>query len=352
MIEPVRMAVVGTGSIGVVHADRVSRSDEADLAVLCGLDPGAPALAERYGVPLVTDHRDVLDHDPQAVVVATPNALHAPMGRFFAEHGLPILVEKPLTDSVAAGLELCETAEKAGTPILTGQHRRHNPMAVRAKELIADRLGTPVSSSALVTMKKPDSYYEPEWRRGSAAGPLLVNLIHEVDLQRFVFDEIEAVQAASRRLVRPFDFDDTSAVILHFRNGAVGTVVLTESTPSPWSWEGSVAEGMGFHSSGRDYARYLGSEAALSLPSLTLWTYDAADGEPGWMSPIHSHRVDVVPADPYEREIAHFARVARGEEAPVVDGRDGLRSLAVVEAAIEAARTGGIVTVDSILNQT
>ena len=62
-------------------------------------------------------------------------------------------------------------------------------------------------------------------------------------------------------------------------------------------------------------------------------------------------RIDVEPNDPYADQIAHFARVIRGLETPHVPGAEGLRSLAVVSAVIEAARTGEIVDVDELLNR-
>ena len=98
-----------------------------------------------------------------------------------------------------------------------------------------------------------------------------------------------------------FDFDDTAAVLLHFRKGALGTILISESTPSPWSWEGSVSERLGFHNAGRDYASFVGTDAALGFPGMLLWSYDPGDREPGWMSPLTSRRVEVEPNRPVRR---------------------------------------------------
>lgn len=75
-------------------------------------------------------------------------------------------------------------------PILVGHHRRHNPLVRRARDTIATRLGTLVGFLTMAAMRKPDSYYAPQWRREAGAGPFLVNLIHEVDLVRFLCGEI------------------------------------------------------------------------------------------------------------------------------------------------------------------
>ena len=110
-----------------------------------------------------------------------------------------------------------------------------------------------------------------------------------------------------------------------------------------------MSEGMGFYDAGQDYARYLGTEASLSLPSLTVWSYEAGLREPGWNQPLSPRMVAVTAADPYLAQIENFADVILGRAEPVVTGYDGLRSLAVVEAIVAAAHTGTQVDVDTFL---
>jgi predicted dehydrogenase len=350
-MEPVRLGIVGTGAIGRLHATLTRGVGDVALVGLSGLDGGAEALAARLGVPLHTDYRELIDRGVDGVIVATPNQLHLEVGAFFARHGVHLLVEKPIADTVVAGKELCAVAAHHGVHLLVGQHRRYNNLVKAAAAVVANDIGRLVATNAMVTMRKPDSYYEFEWRRSAGAGPLLVNLVHEVDLQRTVCGDIDRVQAISAKVGRELDFDDTAAVLLQFRNGALGTIVITDSTPSPWSWEASVSEGMGFHNAGRDHARFVGTEASLSFPSMTIWSYDSADGEPGWNTPLHAERADVEPNNPYVAQIAHFARVIRGLETPCVSGVDGLRSLAVVAGVIEAARTRAIVDVNELFDR-
>ena len=351
LAAPVRLGIVGTGTIGRLHAALAAGRQDVALVGLSGFDEGAPSLAAQLGVPLHTDYRELIDRGLDGVIVATPNQLHLEIGAFFARHGVHLLIEKPIADTLVAGKELCAVAAHHGVHLLVGHHRRYNNLVKAAAVAVANDIGRLVATNAMVTMRKPDSYYEPEWRRSAGAGPLLVNLVHEVDLQQAVCGDIDRVQAASAKVGREFEFDDTAAVVLHFRNGALGTILITESTPSPWSWEASVSEGMGFHNAGRDHARFVGTAASLSFPSMTTWTYRAADGEPGWSTPLHVTHLGVEPNDPYFDQITHFARVIRGLETPHVSGVEGLRSLAVVAAVIEAARSGAIVDVDELIEQ-
>lgn len=346
MSRPVRLAVVGVGGIGRIHARTGARLPDIELVAVADLDAAARGVAAELGVPVHTDYRAVTDVD--GVVVAVPNQLHEEVGCHFAERGVHVLVEKPIADSVASGRRLCDAAAAAGVQLLVGHHRRHNNLASTAHDVVGTQLGGLVATNALVTMRKPESYYAPDWRREAGAGPLLVNLIHEVDLQRAVCGEIDSVQAIGSSAGRGFDFDDTATILFEFTSGAVGCVVVSDSVPSPWSWESSVSEGMGFHDAGQDYARFLGTQASLSFPSMTLWTYDRADGEPGWHTPLHARRIDVERNDPYRDQLAHFADVIRGDVVPLVTGDDGLRSLAVVEAVVASARTRRPVDVDDM----
>ena len=137
-----------------------------------------------------------------------------------------------------------------------------------------------------------------------------------------------------------FDCDDTAAVLLHFRKGALGTILISESTPSPWSWEGSVSERLGFHNAGRDTLR----SSARTRPSASQGCCCGRTTRPT-ASPAGCRRSrpgasKSSPTDPYADQLVHFARAIRGLEQPVVTGGDGLRSLAVAVAVSAAARRG------------
>jgi predicted dehydrogenase len=348
-MDPVRLGIIGAGTIGRVHARLARRLSEVRLVGISTLH-GASVVSDEFGVPVHADYRALIDSGAEGVIVAVPNELHLDVGAYFASHGVHVLVEKPIADTIAAGRELCAAAEAHRVHLLVGHHRRYNNLVRAAARVVANDLGRLVATNAMVTMCKPDSYYAPEWRRSAGAGPLRVNLVHEVDLQRAVCGEIDRVQAAAARVRGRVDFDDTAVVLLHFRNGALGTILVSDATPSPWSWECSVNEGLGFHQSGRDYARFVGTNASLSFPGLSIWSYDPKDGEPGWMSPLTSRRIDVEQNDPYAAQMIHFARAIRGLETPRVSGSDGLVSLAVVAAVIEAARTGEVVGVDELID--
>lgn len=348
----VRLAVIGVGDIGRVHVSKILDSDTARLVSVSEPSPRGEELAARLGVPNRPNYRDVLADHPDGVIISVPNALHREVATFFASSGVHLLVEKPLAESVEAGKAIVAAARAADVHLLVGHHRRHNNLVPETRALVQGQIGILLATNSLLTMRKPDSYYDPDWRRGSEAGPLLVNVIHEVDLLRAICGEISAVHSMGRNLARGFQFDDTLAITLSYGSGAVGTMVVSESTPSPWSWESTVAEGLGFATYGVDYTVFFGSQGSLSFPSLRLWQYENPDAEPGWTSPLTTTARSLKqPNDPYKDQVDNFTAAIRGNAAPVVSGTDALRSLAVIEAIRESTATGSSVSLTSILDQ-
>jgi len=252
---------------------------------------------------------------------------------------IPVLVEKPVAESVASARALCEAARAAGVPVLVGHHRRYNPVIERARELVhSGAIGRLLAVNALFLIRKPDDYFDIAWRREAGGGPLLINLIHDIDNLRYIAGEIVDVQAFTANVARGNAVEDTAAVALRFANGAIGTALLSDATPAPWSWEMTSGEAAMYPHCDDTCYWFAGSEGSLTLPRLEHWRYH---GIPGWTAPLARERVAVDTADPQARQLAHFLRVIRREEAPRIDCDDAARTLEVtlsIGAAAHAQR--------------
>ena len=175
---------------------------------------------------------------PEGVIIATPNQLHEAHGFEALAAGLPAIVEKPVADTVAGGTRLVEAAEAAGVPLLVGHHRRYNPMIQKAKEIIeSGRLGRVLTLHGEFWVLKPDDYFDVTWRREKGAGPVFLNLIHEIDLFRYLCGEVASVQAQETNIVRGNAVEDAAVILLRFASGVLGTVNVSDSVVAPWSCE-------------------------------------------------------------------------------------------------------------------
>ncbi|MCB2100287.1 MAG: Gfo/Idh/MocA family oxidoreductase [Rhodobacterales bacterium] len=345
---PVALAVAGAGRIGRRHVELINANPGATLAAVVDPDPAARDLARSLGVPWHGDLDGLLAGPParprpEGVILATPNPLHLEHGLACAAAGVPALVEKPIATDTAAARRLVEAFAAAGLPLLVGHHRRHNPLIMAAKAcLVRGDLGTLTTVHAMAWLPKPDSYFDADWRRRPGAGPVLVNLIHDIDLLRHLCGEVVWLQAVESSARRGFAVEDTAALVLRFAGGVVGTVSLSDTVVGPWSWELTAGENPDYPKTDATCYWIGGTHGSLELPNGRLWR---GVGPRDWFSPLTCDLLDVAPQDPLVRQLDHFCRVVRGQEAPLVSGEEGLRTLRVIEAAKQSARTGAPVTV-------
>ncbi len=349
-MSQVRIGVIGAGLIGRKHIEVLRSGDSAyTLAGVADPSSQARAEAEQLGYNCYGSVEEMLDKaKPEGAIIAVPNQMHAEVGLQCIEQGVPILIEKPVADTIAEALRLVETAEAAGVATLTGHHRRHNPIMRRATQLISEgAVGTVVAATCIWLAHKPVGYHDFAWRREAGGGPVLINAIHEIDSLRMLLGDVDTVQAADSNAVRGFEVEDTAAAILRFKNGALGTLILSDTVSSPWSWETTSGENPLYPKSGLDSILIGGTRGSLTVPSLDLRWHD--EGQESWWNPLLQKREPVIPADPYYEQMRNFAGVIRGTEEPVLSGRDGTRTLATTLAITDSAKTGQPVRIDELL---
>lgn len=337
-----RIAVVGAGTIGRTHVATLAGAPGLRLTALVEPGPGGAALAAERGVPCYADVTELIEaRAADAAIVATPNETHLPITRKLLRAGLPVLLEKPVAESLASALALADLAEAAGVPLLVGHHRRHNPIAQAARAAIeAGEIGDLVAASVICSLKKDDAYFDAAWRRQKAAGGVLaINLIHEIDLLRYFFGEIAEVRALTSHARRGLAVEDGAAVALRLAAGGLATLVISDAAAGPWAWDLTSGENPArFPAHPVSAHHYAGSRAGLSLPDLTLWSHP---GPADWTARMHPRTLPHRPGDPYRAQLAHFADLAAARATePVVSVRDAAGNIAVVEAIVEAAQSG------------
>ena len=342
-----RIAVAGAGLIGRDHIRRLVESPTCDLSAIVDPMPASKDLADELEVPHHADLTAMIATDrPDGVVLATPNQLHVANALECMAAGLPMLLEKPVADSLAATDELLAAAESNDAVILVGHHRTHSPIMRLAVDTIrSGLLGDVVAVTGTALFYKPDDYFDVAWRREPGGGPVLLNLIHEIHNLRMLCGEITAVEAVTSNRTRGFPVEDTAAVILVFASGALGSFLLSDAAGSGRSWEQTSQENPTYATfPDEDCYHVAGTAGSLSVPTMRVKRY-AAGVTPSWWSPMAESTIDLVRQDPLTLQMEHFGAVVRGEAAPLCTIRDGAMNVRVVEAIQESARTGARVDV-------
>ncbi|MEL7274413.1 MAG: Gfo/Idh/MocA family oxidoreductase [Pseudomonadota bacterium] len=340
-METIGLGVVGAGLVGRRHMDAIERAAGVDIiGVVEPSNEGASYVCQQGHQLFPSLEAMLLDADVSGVILATPTPLHVQQARLCIDAGVPVLIEKPISVSAQEAAPIVALAEEKNVPILVGHHRRHNPIIRKAWQIIASgALGEVRAVQATCWFYKPDPYFaEAPWRTKKGAGPISVNLIHDVDLLRHLVGDVKTVQAVAAPSARGFENEDVAAAVLHFQNGAVGTITVSDSIVAPWSWEHTAAEYPVYPVTPENCYQLGGSKASLSVPDLRLWQHEG--GGQDWWTPIGATSQIRESADPLINQIAHFAAIIQGQEKPLVSGREGLRSLQVVEAIQRAADSG------------
>lgn len=337
----VRLGIIGLGFIGLRHVKAIEACAGVELSGIVEPDPSRRKTFSGRGVPIFASMEEMLDRvELNGVIVATPSDSHASITVACLKRGVHALVEKPIATTIEDADRIIDAAERSGRHVLVGYNRRHLDVVDKTRQILRDEVGNLVALNGQWTVRKPDTYFEPRWRQQKAAGPVLINLTHEIDLLRAFCGDIESVTALGSNKLRQFEKEDVVALVLAFRNGVLGTFLLSDSAHSPWAWELATGETAEFKATGQNTHRFVGDAGSLEFPNLIHWR--SGEGNASWLTGIQPRRVSVSHGDSFQRQISHFRDVLQGIAKPLVtawDGRETLRTTLAVQRSISSGET-------------
>ncbi len=311
--------IVAIQSRTAEKADRVARALWPD-------DAGRPKIYSDFDEMLARER-------PDAVGIFTPNRLHCEYSVKALEAGAHVLVEKPMAPTAAAARMMVDSARKARRVLMVAMQRRFGGVERAIKDALASgAIGKPNFIRARLSHGGPNLWAPGQtWftTASEAGGGAMLDLgVHVADLAIWFMGEIDSVTGAVGTLAKPIEVDDTGAMILHFKSGAIGVVEASWSSMPPLS----AIEIYG--SEGRVMAGYPRNDISILK----------ADGSP---APGFSRDEVMGRFDPRDflapsRELAvAFIGSIQGRVKPSPDGDDGLRAVEAIEACYRSSRTGG-----------
>lgn len=349
-MQNVRIAFIGAGIMGRHHIAVALRQPDIEVAGIAEFNPDTRAAYEARGIPCFADHREMLEKvKPDGAVISTPNAYHAPAAIDCLRAGVVPLIEKPVADTLEAGLALRDAQRETGVPALVGHHRRHNPIINAAVEHVhGGGLGRVVAVNGLWLRRKPDEYFEDAWKTDPqlGGGVLLINAIHDIDSLRAICGEVEGIQAITSSASRGNPVEDTAAVLIRFASGALGTFLISDNVVAPWCWEMTSQEDPRFAWQPENAYVICGTEGSLAVPTLETWTNSPNGGR---AATFIRRKLYHVAEESMELQMRHFARVIRREDKPKVTLESALATLAAILAVRMSAERGAEVRLAELL---
>jgi predicted dehydrogenase len=309
MPQRLRAAVIGAGYLGRFHAQKYAVLEDCDLRAIVDIDPvRAQELATSLGAPAHTDYRAVLDQIDIASVVV-PTELHHEVAKACLEAGVHILLEKPVTRTVAEAAELVELAARGGLVFQVGHLERFNPAILAVRDQITRPLF--IESDRLAVFKP----------RGIDVNVVMDLMIHDIDLiLSFARSDITAVRASGFPVLTPAV--DIAHARIEFADGCVADVSASRVSQT------SLRK-----------LRIFQPDQYISIDCENFHVRSVRkEGSglgPGGMPQIASTEQQFEKADPLLSEVRAFAHAVRTRTDPPVTGADGKRAL---EVALEVCR--------------
>ena len=335
-----KLGLIGAGTIGKRHLQAISEVTQAELVAIVDTDPLAQSIAIKTNASFFSSTSQMLrEIQPDGVIVCTPTEVHLEPVLSSLEFNAHVLVEKPIAPSLEEAQQIIEFSKRFNRQVLVGHHRRYSEQMQQTKRMMENGvLGELVGVTGIWATRKADAYFGLEWRKQRTSGPVLVNLIHEIDTLRYVCGEIASISAKVSKGIRDHPKEETTALLLEFHSGALGTFLLSDVTPSPWTWEQATGENPNFPKTSQNVYRFIGSKASLDFPNLVLWRH--AGNERDWLHEISPEVIKSEIGDAYPEQIRHFCAVIKGKEQPRINAVDATKTLKATLAVFEASEKG------------
>ena len=321
--------------IGAVQAAAIQAIQGARLLAVCGKDPERTAkFAERFGATPYTDYNAFLAHPGLRIVnICTPSGLHAEQGIAAARAGKHVLVEKPIETTLAKADALINACDEAGVRLGVIFQSRFLPAVQQFKRALDEgRLGRLMVGDAYVKWYRAPEYYADSWHGTLAldgGGALINQAIHTVDLLRWMLGPVETVFAMKAALRYPhIEAEDTLVANVRFQNGALGVIEATTSVKPGFKRRVEISGERG--------------TIILDGDAISCWAVDGDAGPVGEDEQLTDGSANpaAISNEGHRRQIEEMMNAVLENRAPLIDGREGRKSLELVCALYESAQAG------------
>jgi len=324
-----RILVVGFGSIGKRHVRIVRKLyPQMTIGVLRHASCDETVTSDGWVNQCFTSIHDALAFHPEAAIIASPASFHVQASVQLAEAGIHLLVEKPLSSGLKNVSQLIELCETRGVTLAVGYNLRFLPSLMAFRNHIKSGVpGKVFSVRAEVGQYLPGWRVDSDYRNTASAqrelgGGVLLELSHEIDYLCWILGRPSWVMAQVSRLSNlEIDVEDTAHLILGVSDEQDNTSMVSLNM---------------------DFIRHDTTRQCHVIGEQGTLQWNAIEGEVNFYSEttrqwetLHSSRVDRDYT--YEEEIKDFIDSIENHHRPVVDGRDGLQTLEVIEAARNSA---------------
>jgi predicted dehydrogenase len=327
-----KVACLGMGWWSDVLADAIKRSGKLTLVSCFSRSiEKREKFAAKYGCSAARSYEEILnDRSIEGIINTTPNGAHLETTAAAAKAGKHVFLDKPIANTLADARALTDACRKAKVVLALGyQRRRESHFRFVKDEIQRGAFGKLVNAEANISRDRLGKIDLSSWRytaQGMPGGVMLQIGIHYTDVLEYLLGPVKAVSGRFVRLVLPGDNPDVASLILEHEGGALSTLNASYASASEYYLVNVY---------GKEATAYYDMHNGLRL--LRRGTSEARP-------------VPCAKNDPIVEELEEFARAARGDGQPEMDGERSIRSLAVILAGIQSAKEGRRVEVNELMS--
>lgn len=331
MAAELKVGIIGLG-MGERHALAYREIEAVRVVAVCDVDvERVDRVAGEVGAEAgTTEWRDLCDLGLDAISVCSPDHLHHEMTVAALESGAHVLCEKPMTTTLENALNMVETADRAGRKVAVGNVNRFVPQLRAVHDMVAKgRLGElfMVEGSYIHDMR--NVYVRTPWRIDPEMpqNPWIAGASHAMDLVRWLGGEIEEIMMYDNHVKgTAAELPDHAISILRFESGCLGKVWLNKGLRR---WPEHLVE----------LAAY-GSEGTAMTNTEDMQVRAWLDPEMGGQSGPTVIPFEPTIGHPVKAELEAFVKAILDDTPPLIDAREGARTVAALQAALESADSG------------
>lgn len=352
-MEKLRCAVIGSGKVGHFHAKAFNELESTVLvACFSRRDTTVKPFAEKYNINGYTDVVQMFEKENLDVIsICTPHPNHAEYAVLAASYGVHVAIEKPLAISLSDCNDIINAKNQYSVKMTTIVQRRFFKPCMRIKNAINDgKIGTPILSTVNMYGWRDQDYYDSDPWRGSwdgEGGGVLVNQApHQLDLMLWYMGDIQEVYGDWKNYNHPYiEVEDTAVAMVKFKNGAMGSIVVSNSqNPALYGKVhvfGSNGASLGVQTDGGEM--FVAGMSKINEPPLNdIWKI------PGEETKLEKYRkndtqfFNSIDATTYFHieQIKDFIDAIINNHEPLVSVEDGRKTVELFTAIYRSSRTG------------
>lgn len=346
IMKKLRFAIIGCGRISYKHVEAISNNhEEAELVAVCDIikenaEKKKADYINKMGcdcdVRVYTDYKEMLEKENiDVVTIATESGYHPAIAMYCMNKKKNVICEKPMALSIEDADKMIECAKKNDVKLCVSHQNRFNKPIQQLRRAVEEgRFGRVLSGTARILWNRNMDYYRQAPWRGTwklDGGTLMNQCIHDIDLLQWMLGgEIDSVYAQCDTFLRDIEAEDFGAVIIRFKNGAIGIIEGSacvypknlEETLNIFGEKGTVCIG------------------GLAVNKIETWRFEdnkdnedsilkAQEGDPDTVygfghTPLFKDMIDAI----------------NNNRQPLVSGAEGKKGMSIILAAYKSRLTG------------